>query len=156
MEVREEKYSVSPYLLSLTEAQVVELDQEIADSQGWEFYSNGYIMKAAVLRNQISGKVIDGSHLHFVRIRAEERELMASCTCSQKGYLCKHVAALLYSWVYDREGFINVETLLQKLQRLPKEKLVTIIGQMVQNDPQNIDCFDIISGDVLDEEMNGF
>ncbi|HDI51952.1 hypothetical protein DRP98_08710 [candidate division KSB1 bacterium] len=156
MEVWQKKYLVSPYLLSLNEAQVIQLDQEGADGQGWEFYSNGHIMKAAVFRNQISGKVADGSHFHFVRIRAEEQEIMASCTCNQEGYLCKHIVALLYSWIYDREEFLNVETSLQKLQELPKKELIAIIGRMIQYDPQNIDYFDNSFNDAFDDAINGF
>jgi len=135
-------FSVSPHLLNLTISQVVQLDQEATGGEGWQYYSNGHIMKATVFQNKLSGRVLDSSHIYFVEIKANARELLAYCNCNTNGYLCKHIVALLYSWVNDREDFIDVGKSLKKLENLDKKALIEIIGRMLLNDPTNLDCLE--------------
>jgi hypothetical protein len=56
------------------------------------------------------------------------------CSCPV-GSHCKHVAALLQTWLNDPEAFIEVEALDQTLERRDKAELIEIIHRMVDRYP---------------------
>jgi uncharacterized Zn finger protein len=62
-------------------------------------------------------------------------EAVCSCPMGEGGY-CKHVVALLLTWVEAPEDFSELEPLEETLQNRSKEKLVELILTMVDRHPE--------------------
>lgn len=141
MSTKTKKYPISPDLLSLRESQIAKLDQDETQGEGWECYCNGYIAHATVFQNKISGRVQNFIEEFFVQITVDQHEITTLCTCGERGGVCKHIVALLYSWVNDSEGFTNIADSLANMRSLDKENLLEMIGRTLLNDPRNLVFF---------------
>ena len=56
------------------------------------------------------------------------------CSCPIGGY-CKHVVALLLTWVAEPEEFIEQQAIEVILQQCDKAELISLIQQMLRRDP---------------------
>lgn len=150
------KYQVALKLLKLTENEVGILDQESTNGEGWEFYCSGYISKPVVFKNKIFGRVKDLFEDFEVEVEFDRHEIMSSCTCSRSGVICKHVIALLYSWVYDKDAFYDIGRSLELVVNMDRDRLLEIVVRILQDDPQKMDYFlqptedDIVTEDISD------
>ena len=57
------------------------------------------------------------------------------CSCPLGGY-CKHVAALLLTWLAEPGEFVEQPTIDEMLAKLEKDELVKLIKKMVRSEPQ--------------------
>ena len=131
----EEDYKISSDLMSISERMVVMLDQENADGEAWDYYCTGQIVKPAVFRNKITGTVRELVDEYQIEIIAEDRQIFSSCTCGTKDKVCKHVISVLYSWVNDREDFMDVGRMVKDLDNMEKSELINIIQRILTIDP---------------------
>jgi len=145
----QELYEIAPELKEINERQVGILDQENTDGQGWDYYCNGQIIRAAVLGNRITGTIREYLEEFNVELRVDHHEITTSCTCGTRKGVCKHIVALLYSWIHDKEDFINIGDQIKKLYGMDKQELIDVIERIVQNDPINVRFF---SGYSYDED----
>ena len=141
MSYDEDLYTIAPELREINERQIGILDQENTDGEGWNYYCNGQIVRAAVLGNRISGTIREYTEEFDVVIRVDLHEVTTSCTCGTKQGVCKHIVALLYSWIHDKEDFINIGDQIKKLHNMEKQQLIDVIERIVQNDPINVRFF---------------
>lgn len=141
MNEKDNNYTISHNLYDLTENQVAILDQEATGGEGWNCYCNAFISRATVFQNKISGRFKDFAEDHYVEVKVEDDQIITFCSTCRRGEICAHVVALLYSWIYDSEGFLNVADSLKNLKSMDKDQLIKIIGHMVLNDPGNIEFF---------------
>ena len=141
MSYDEDYYTIAPELREINERQIGILDQENTDGEGWDYYCNGQIVRAAVLGNRISGTIREYTEEFDVVIRVDLHEVTTSCTCGTKQGVCKHIVALLYSWIHDKEDFINIGDQIKKLHNMEKQQLIDVIERIVQNDPINVRFF---------------
>ena len=141
MSYDEDLYTIAPELREINERQIGILDQESTDGEGWNYYCNGQIVRAAVLGNRISGTIREYTEEFDVVIRVDLHEVTTSCTCGTKQGVCKHIVALLYSWIHDKEDFINIGDQIKKLHNMEKQQLIDVIERIVQNDPINVRFF---------------
>lgn len=137
----EDSYIIAPELKEINERQIGILDQENTEGEGWDYYCNGQIIRAAVSGNRISGTVRDYLEEFDVVIRVEQHEITTSCTCGSRQGVCKHIVALLYSWIHDKQDFINIGDQIKKLQDMDKQQLIDVIERIIQNDPINVRFF---------------
>lgn len=151
----EESYEIAPELTEINERQIGILDQENTEGEGWDYYCNGQIIRAAVSGNRISGTIRDYLDEFDVVIRAEQHEITTSCTCGTRQGVCKHIVALLYSWIHDKEDFINIGNQIKKLQGMEKQQLIDVIERILQNDPINVRFFSDYSYDLDSIDMEG-
>ncbi|MDZ7374678.1 MAG: SWIM zinc finger family protein [candidate division KSB1 bacterium] len=142
MDVHRKQFPISPALLSLSVEEVRRLDEEVTGGEGFEYYTGGFIRKAAVFLNKISGRVREAYGEYLVEVTVDDVRLSTSCTCEARSGMCKHVIALLYSWVFDQDSFHDVGESLLELRALDKDELIEIIGRMIQYDPRNADFFE--------------
>ncbi|UCE07108.1 MAG: SWIM zinc finger family protein [bacterium] len=141
MAYSEDSYEIAPELKDINERQVGILDQENTDGQGWDYYCNGQIIRAAVLGNRITGTVREYIEEFNVEIRVDRYEITTSCTCGTRQGVCKHIVALLYSWIHDKEDFINIGDHIKRLHDMNKQELIDVIERIIQNDPINVRFF---------------
>jgi len=150
MLLQSKKYPVSEDLLSISQEQIAQLDQEISDGQGWQFYNNGFISGATVFQDTIIGRVRELSSVSTVEIKVHGNNIYVSCNCSTSNEICVHAVALLYSWVNDAESFLNVGKSLDELERLDKEELVGIIRKILVRDPKYLQL--MLGRDAADDD----
>lgn len=137
----EEYFAISPELLKINERQIAILDQENTDGEGWEYYCNGEVVRATILRNKITGTVRELLEVFDVEIKADQNEITTLCSCGTKDGVCKHTVAFLYSWVNDREDFLNIGSAIERLYKMEKGELIDIIERVLQNNPTNVRFF---------------
>ena len=135
-------YPVSHALASLTVEEVKRIDEEATGGEGWDFYTTGFLTKASVFLNKISARVREAYGEFYVEATVDEHHIATACTCNEKSGMCKHAVALLYSWVFDAEDFLDVGETMEELRARDKEELIEILGRIVQNDPRNVDFFE--------------
>lgn len=137
-----QEYEISSALKAITENQIGRIDQENLNGEGWEYYCNGQIVHAAVLKNKISGAVREYLEEFQVTIQIDEHEIMTSCSCGTRNGICKHIVALLYSWINDQQDFVNIGSLVERLHDFEKQDLINLIQRIIENDPLNARFFD--------------
>lgn len=135
------KTEIAPELYDLTDREVSIIDQESTGGEGWNFYCSSYINKPAVYRNKIFGRVKDAFIDYQAEIEFNQHEIMSSCTCSRSGVICRHVVALMYSWVYDKDAFTDIGRSLELVMQMDRERLLEVVVRILQHDPKNMDYF---------------
>ena len=132
------EYEISEDLQNITEREINILDQENTNGESWDYYCRGQIVKAAVLRDTITGSARELVEEYEMKVTADEHQFFSSCTCGSRDKLCKHVISLLYSWINDREDFINVGKAVEKLFLMDKGELINIIERILKKDPSKV------------------
>lgn len=156
MSHQSQQYPISRNLFDLTESQIALLDQEVTGGEGWACYCNGYITLTTVFENKISGRFRDFLADHIVEVRVDDRQITTFCSTCRSGEICLHSVALLYSWIYDSEGFINLGDSLKHLESMNKGDLVEIIGRMLINNPTNLEYVNDSHEEEDDFDMDGY
>jgi uncharacterized Zn finger protein len=123
---------------SITQDMVARLDHERTNGEGWIYYSNGRIVYATVYQNEMTGIVREFRNDIHVKINLDKEELHYSCDCETDNGMCKHIVALLYSWVFDSTEFINMADVILQLEEYDKPHLISVLERLLLNDPQNI------------------
>ena len=141
MAFSEESYKISSELEDINERQVGILDQESTDGEGWEYYCNGQIVRAAVIGNRIVGTIREYLEDFNVVIKVDDKEITTSCSCGTREGVCKHIIALLYSWINDKDDFVNIGDQIKQLHLMEKQELIDVIERIIQNDPINVRFF---------------
>ncbi len=144
-----QNYAISTFLYDLTENQIASLDQEATDGQGWYLYCDSYINKPIVFKDKISGKFRNFSEDYFVEVRVEEKQITTFCSTCRTGEICVHAVALLYSWVYDSDGFTNVADSIKQIEGKDKGELIEIIARMLLKNAGNLE---VIHEDISEED----
>ena len=106
--------TISPILTNISQQQIAILDQENTNGEGWNYYCNGQVIHAVVFRNKLLGIIREYIEDFKVQIKVDEHEISCSCSCDSENVICKHIVALLYSWIYDQNEFINLDNLSPK------------------------------------------
>jgi len=155
-EHKEKEYPISEDLLNLTHEQIESLDQEATGGEGFDYYCAGNILKASVFLNRVAGIVRDFEFDYIARAEVRGDKILTACSCSRNGLICKHVIALLYSWVNDSADFTDVGECLRQLQYRDKESLLEVIGRFMLKDPTNADLLDEPDSTQDDYDLEGW
>ncbi|MFQ5769815.1 MAG: SWIM zinc finger domain-containing protein [bacterium] len=155
MNEKVKNYAVSTLLYDLTEKQIVILDQEATGGEGWYLYCDSYINRPTVFKNKISGRFRNFSEDYFVEVKVDERQITTFCSTCRRGEICVHAVALLYSWIYDSEGFINVADSIKQFEGMDKGELIEIIARMLLKDAGNLEVVDENARDEDDYDLEG-
>jgi len=89
--------------------------EDIADSyrileRGARYYRTGKILSIKVEDNRIIAKVEGNYGNYHVEIWIDEDEVDAECDCPYDGYGCKHIVAVMYKWIYEKESLGKIES----------------------------------------------
>ena len=84
----------------------------------------------------------------------DEGIAFAWCSCPLASPGCKHVVAVLLTWVHDPDSFTARDTLKDRLSRRSKGELVRLVEQMIERDPDLERLVDLTetTGQAHDEE----
>jgi len=104
--------------------------------RGEHYFRGGMIFNArragTTLQAQCHGS---GGNIYRVRATIEEGTIAdADCSCPVGGH-CKHIAALLLTWLNQPDDFRAIEETDTPLERRTKEELIALIKQMLLRAP---------------------
>jgi len=148
-------YAIAESLCTLTEEQVMALDRQATDGAGWDLYCHSFINRPIVFRNRISGRFRNIGQDYFVEVTVDEQQITTFCSTCRNGVICEHSVALLYSWVYDADGFLNVADSIAKLESMDKGQLIELIAQFLSQDANYIDFLMKASDEDDDYDLDG-
>ncbi|MCP4167007.1 MAG: hypothetical protein GY759_14120 [Chloroflexi bacterium] len=125
-------------LPQLTEGQIQERAFGASFSRGYDYYERGRILDArradATLRAQCWGS-FPLPYQVCATLGAGGIE-SADCSCPVgRGGACKHVVALLLTWLHQTQRFQVVTSVEKSLNQRSKEELVELILKLVERDP---------------------
>lgn len=107
--------------------------------RGLSYFRNGAIFDARRQGTTLKARC-EGSRPQAYRVQVTfDGNSIAGANCScpvGAGGYCKHVAALLLTWIDRPEEFVEVEDLDTALERRSKEELITLIKQMLRREPE--------------------
>lgn len=121
---------------TVTEEYVRQLTDEQSFQRGKQYYASGAIQEPVRQGLEIRAECY-GSRDEPYRVRAvlgENGIQTASCTCPRGGF-CKHLVALLLTYIHEPDAFREVPALEAMLAALTKEDLIALIRNMVQREP---------------------
>lgn len=120
----------------ITEQTIRALVDEASFQRGQNYFRAGNIFDT--LRQGMTLKArCQGSLPQAYRVQVtfdDDAIIDNSCTCPLGGY-CKHVAALLLTWLDSPEEFIEQPEVDTLLDQYSKAQLITLIKKMLQRDP---------------------
>ncbi len=120
-----------------------------ADLQGYSDVASfrkgyDYYLQHAIVEPTLSGSVLrafcQGSSGRSYRVEATllpagdksaHKVVSAGCSCPQGGF-CKHLVALLLTWVHQPERFVVRSRLMGRLDEKSREELLGLLEQLVQ------------------------
>ena len=115
--------------------------------RGREYYRAGAIYNAARQGQVLLGEC-EGSTAPFYRLRLELDEggiRTAHCTCPyEMGGYCKHLVALLLTYIHKPEEFTERKNVADLLTNLDHAALVGLIVKLVDRDPELYDWLETV------------
>lgn len=125
-------------LPELTEADVRNWTSDAYFRRGEGYFHNGHIVDPRLQGNTLKARCL-GSRPTPYRLEVtlnQEGIAHGECSCPiGSGGHCKHAIALLLTWVYERDTFLEVEELETALERRSKDELITLIQLMLTRHP---------------------
>jgi len=123
---------------SLTHADIQHWVGSASFQKGKSYFSRGAIYETR-LQGQTLKAYCRGSQADSYKLQATLGPagiVSANCSCPVgAGGRCKHVAALLMTWVDATDSFKQIEDLAAVLEKRSKEELIALIQQMIQREP---------------------
>lgn len=104
--------------------------------RGENYFRGGMIFNARHADTMLKADC-HGSGGNIYRVRAtieDDRIEEADCSCPLGGY-CKHIAALLLTWLNQPDDFHTIEETDTSLERRSKEELIALVKQMLLRAP---------------------
>jgi uncharacterized Zn finger protein len=128
--------------IKFTEDMLRSLSAEQSFERGMQYYRAGAIDNATRQGNVLTA-LCEGSSTPAYRLRVELDQAgvrSASCTCPYDwGGLCKHLVALLLTYIYQPETFSERGPVADLLKGLEQGDLMTLIENLVFRDPDLYD-----------------
>lgn len=124
----------------ITEQQIKRWVGEKVFARGRDYYRNGAIFNARktglVLKSECLGQSEDS---YSIRITCTPKTIKAAvCTCPFEDGVgcCKHVAALLLTWINDPDRFVEIESMEELLGGKTDHDLIQLILDLVDEEPR--------------------
>lgn len=126
----------------LSDDDIKELTDSGSFSRGRSYFRRGAIVDPVLTGNTISAGCW-GSDIHPYRVRAtlaprgaaDNAPFAWDCSCPRGGF-CKHVVALLLTWIDNPSAFTERPPLREALANRATDELIAIIERLVQHDPE--------------------
>jgi uncharacterized Zn finger protein len=134
--------NVKDQFKTLSEADIQASTDDASFRKGHDYYLNHAIVEPT-LSESVLRAFCQGSSGSPYRVEAtlmpvgekSTHELASfSCTCPRGGF-CKHLVALLLTWVHQPERFVVRSGLMGRLDEKSREELLALLEQLVQRQP---------------------
>lgn len=122
----------------LKEEDIERLATEQSFDRGWDYYQNGAIINPVRQENTLRADC-EGSRYEPYHVRVtlgEKGVIKTGCSCPyDQGGVCKHIIALLLSWINKPETFEVVPLMKELLAEYTKDDLIELIQKMLEQEP---------------------
>lgn len=122
----------------IAEADIRRLADGQSFGRGKSYYESGAILEP-FLQGNVLRAYCEGSQYEPYRVTAtldEDGVASTECTCPYDwGGICKHLVALLLTWVHEPERFQVTPPLEEVLGKHSKKELIELIGEMLERAP---------------------
>jgi uncharacterized Zn finger protein len=123
----------------LTEAHIRNLASESSFERGTNYYRDRAILEPIrqemELRAQCEGSGYEPYQISVKLAKSGIAE--TSCTCPYDyGGICKHIVALLLTYVHEPQAFRFIPPLTALLAGRSQEELIAVIGEMIKREPE--------------------
>ena len=122
----------------ITEGVLKSLSSPESFARGYELYQSSAVFDTFWQGESLIGKCEGSSApIYHLRVQLDEGGIQeASCTCPYDwGGYCKHIIALLLTYIHNADVFIELKNIEELLSQLDKDVLVHLIAKMVDNNP---------------------
>ena len=121
-----------PKLTELTEAGIREFAGATIFNRGHDYFEKEMVHEFNYDSNRIVAEVYGNYGDYEVEIISEEGEVEAYCSCPYDGYPCKHIVAVLLTFIHDKEKYIQqatqhqseISSLKDKIRKLSRADLM--------------------------------
>ena len=130
--------------LLITEGDILTKVTESSFKRGRQYYDWEMVESAIQRGNQLFAEVQGSECLPYhVGITVKEESFSASCTCPYDwGGYCKHIVAVLLTFIHDRDQITPRQPIEDLLSRLDARELKALVMRMVESDPKLADVID--------------
>src|SRR6266487_4491899 len=126
----------------LSEADIQAYSDEASFQKGHDYYLHHAIVEPtlseSVLRAFYHGSSGSPYRVEVTLLPAGDKSahklVSAGCSCPQAG-ICKHLVALLLTWLHQPERFVVRSRLMGRLSEKSREELLALLEQLVQRQP---------------------
>src|SRR5258708_18768418 len=126
----------------LSEADLQAYSDEASFQKGYDYYLHHAIVEPTlnetVLRAFCHGSGVNPYRVEATLLPAGEKSThkLASTGCScPRGGFCKHLVALLLTWIHQPERFVVRSGIMARLSEKSREELLAVLEQLVQRQP---------------------
>ncbi|MEM1216101.1 MAG: SWIM zinc finger family protein [Bacteroidota bacterium] len=122
--------------------------------RGLKYYQAGYVSNTSISGKILQGKC-EGSYANYYRMEVhlgKKGIVKTNCTCPIGGG-CKHVIALLLTWVNDPALFREKQSVETYLARLSKQQLIELVEEMLDQEPDLEDLLDKVLPASVEQEV---
>ena len=127
---------------TLSEADIQASTDDTSFRKGYEYYLNHAIVEPtlseSVLRAFCHSSSGSPYHVETTLLPAGDKSAhklaSAGCSCPRGGF-CKHLVALLLTWLHQPERFVVRSGLMGRLSTKSREELLNLLEQLVQRQP---------------------
>lgn len=130
----------------LTEAQVRTLASSQSFERGESYYRGGAIVEPLLQGMKLRAECEGSEYEHYqISVTLNAKGIAGtSCTCPYDwGGICKHIVALLLTYVHKPQAFRAIEPLEKMLADKSKEDLIAIIQDMLKHMPDLISVVEL-------------
>ncbi len=122
-------------LPKLMEADVRAITDSGSFSRGQEYFRNNQIINGQVQGMVLKSQAL-GTDTYRVKVTLNQHGIdVTSCSCPVGG-LCKHVVALLLTWIHRPQEFQEIAELRNTLDQRSKEQLIDLILLLIDRAPE--------------------
>jgi uncharacterized Zn finger protein len=126
----------------LSEATIQAFTDDASFQKGYSYYLNHAIVQPTlsepILRAFCHGSSVDPYRVEATLISTHDKSsnklILGSCSCPRGGF-CKHLVALLLTWIHHPERFEVRLGLLGRLQEKSHEELLALLEHLLQRQP---------------------
>ena len=123
----------------LTEAHIRNLASEKSFERGQKYYDDGAVLEPVQqeteLRAQCEGSDYEPYQVSATLSKSGIEE--TSCTCPYDyGGICKHIVALLLTYIHKPQAFRFIPPLAALLAGRSQKELISLIGEMIKLEPE--------------------
>lgn len=123
----------------LTEADIRNLASEKSFERGETYYRDGAVLEPVrqvlELRAQCEGSDYEPYQVSATLAKSGIAE--TSCTCPYDyGGICKHIVALLLTYVHEPQAFRSIPPLSALLAGHSQKELIALIGELIKREPE--------------------
>jgi len=123
---------------ALTEDKIQALASSQSFERGADYYRGGAVFDTRRVGDELRGQCRGSSYTPYrVSAQLSPGGVVATyCTCPYDwGGICKHIVALLLTWVHDPDAFQPVAPVEERLASKSKEELMVLIQEMLKREP---------------------